>query len=64
MTEDLNLRDNQYNIALTVFFFPYALFEVPSNVILKIMRPSRWIAIMVLAWGTVSGSSLLTLDHC
>lgn len=59
MTEDLNLRGNQYNIALTVFFFPYAFFEVPSNVILKLMRPSRWIAIMILAWGTVSDPALL-----
>lgn len=25
---DLNITDNQYLIALTVFFFPYALFEV------------------------------------
>ncbi|KAL3465085.1 major facilitator superfamily domain-containing protein [Aspergillus heterothallicus] len=53
MSKDLHLRGHQYNIALTVFFFPYALFEVPSNVVLKLMRPSRWIAIMILAWGTV-----------
>ncbi|KAL2785962.1 major facilitator superfamily domain-containing protein [Aspergillus keveii] len=63
MTEDLNLRGNQYNIALTVFFFPYALFEVPSNVILKIMRPSRWIAIMVLAWGTVMTLQGIVKDY-
>ena len=25
---DLNITDNQYLIALTVFFFPYAIFEV------------------------------------
>lgn len=34
-------------------FFPYALLEVPSNIILKLMRPSLWIAIMTISWGTV-----------
>lgn len=28
MQNDLHITDKQYLIALTVFFFPYALFEV------------------------------------
>ena len=28
MTDDLHMTDKQYLVALTVFFFPYALFEV------------------------------------
>ncbi len=28
MTDDLHITDKQYLIALTVFFFPYSLFEV------------------------------------
>lgn len=32
MEEDLNLIGLRYNTALTVFFVPYALLEVPSNV--------------------------------
>lgn len=28
MNDDLNLSGPQYNISLTVFFFPYAIFEV------------------------------------
>ncbi|KAH6974573.1 putative MFS nicotinic acid transporter Tna1 [Ilyonectria sp. MPI-CAGE-AT-0026] len=50
---DLELTDKQYNICLMVFFFTYGLFEVPSNVVLKLMRPSWWIGIMMLAWGIV-----------
>jgi hypothetical protein len=42
MNKGLNLVGMQYNIALTVFFLPYALLEVPSNIILKMMRPSLW----------------------
>ncbi|KAM5343860.1 hypothetical protein ACJ41O_012397 [Fusarium nematophilum] len=37
----------------SMFFIPYALFEVPSNMILKLMKPSRWIAFLVVVWGIV-----------
>ncbi|KAI9932521.1 hypothetical protein MW887_008763 [Aspergillus wentii] len=47
MNEELGLTGAQYNLALTVFFFPYAVFEVPSNVVLKLMRPSIWMCIMM-----------------
>lgn len=43
----------QYNTAVTLFFVPYTLLEVPSNIILKMMRPSRWIAIIMFFWGLV-----------
>lgn len=43
LTEDLNMTGNDYNIALTVFFFTYAAFEVPSNMLLKKFRPSIWL---------------------
>jgi MFS family permease len=29
-------------------------FEVPSNIVLKMMRPSTWIAILLFAWGLVT----------
>lgn len=53
METDLNLYGNRYNVALSVFFVPYSLFEIPSNVLLKIMRPSQWIAIMMFIWGGI-----------
>jgi len=54
----LHINDNQYNIALTIFFFSYAIFEVPSNVFLKRLRPSIWLSLLMLLWGimmTVQG---------
>ncbi|USW57961.1 Putative major facilitator superfamily, MFS transporter superfamily [Septoria linicola] len=54
LTEDLNLDGIQYNIALSIFFIPYILLEVPSNVILKkFKRPSTYIGILVVSWGIV-----------
>lgn len=50
---DLGLTDHQYNMALTIFFFPYALFEVPSNIVLKLLTPRIWLTTITLAWGIV-----------
>jgi hypothetical protein len=51
--KDLNLSGTQYNIAVTLFFIPYSLLEVPSNIILKLTRPSIWISLMMFSWGLV-----------
>lgn len=53
LQEDLNMTDDQYNLCLTVFFFTYAAFEVPSNLILKRWGPSKWLATIMVAWGIV-----------
>ncbi|KAF7369776.1 MFS transporter [Mycena venus] len=44
----------QYTIALMVFLIAYALFEVPSNYLLKRLSPSRWIAFLMLVWGALT----------
>ncbi|KAF9015501.1 MFS general substrate transporter [Cyathus striatus] len=50
---DLGITDRQYLIALTVFFFPYSLFEPASNVLLRRLRPSIWLSTMIFLWGVV-----------
>ncbi|KAG6002742.1 hypothetical protein E4U21_002799 [Claviceps maximensis] len=45
------MTDYQYTVALMVFLVAYAVFEVPSNYLIKKTRPSRWIAFLMLAWG-------------
>ncbi|KAF8809511.1 MFS general substrate transporter [Phlegmacium glaucopus] len=51
LEKDLHMTDNQYLLTLTIFFFSYALFEVPSNVFLKRLRPSLWLSFLMLFWG-------------
>lgn len=53
LQEDLNMTPGQYNWCLTVFFFTYAAFEVPSNLLLKKLRPSRWLPLIMVCWGIV-----------
>lgn len=44
----LGMRGNDYNVAVSVFFISYVLFEVPSNLLLaKFKRPSYYIGILV-----------------
>ncbi|KAL3444463.1 major facilitator superfamily domain-containing protein [Aspergillus insuetus] len=54
LEEELNMQGHQYNIALFVFFIPYILFEVPSNMLLKKIRPSTWLSGIMAAWGIVT----------
>ncbi|KAF8893538.1 major facilitator superfamily domain-containing protein [Infundibulicybe gibba] len=53
MANDVNLKGLRYNVIAAVFFIPYALAEVPSNIALKLVRPSRWIPSIMVAWGIV-----------
>jgi hypothetical protein len=40
MTEDLNMTNDDHNIALLDFFIPYILFEVPSNLVSCVLSPA------------------------
>ncbi|KAF8340726.1 MFS general substrate transporter [Cantharellus anzutake] len=53
LKKDLKISDQQYLWALTIFFFSYATFEVPSNVLLKRLKPHLWLSFLMIAWGIV-----------
>lgn len=54
MVTDLKLSNIEWNIVLSVFFVPYILLEVPSNMLLKkFKRPSVYLGILILTWGIV-----------
>ncbi|KAK8054830.1 major facilitator superfamily transporter [Apiospora rasikravindrae] len=54
LEEDLGLKGNQYQVAVSILFVTYLLFEVPSNLVLKPFSPSRWLAFIITAWGIVA----------
>ncbi|KAI6041656.1 major facilitator superfamily domain-containing protein [Pisolithus marmoratus] len=49
----LKLSGNQYNVALTVFFISFSLFDLPANYIIQFVPPSKWLAGTVILWGIV-----------
>ncbi|RMZ82981.1 hypothetical protein DV737_g1792, partial [Chaetothyriales sp. CBS 132003] len=60
LQEDLGLVGNQYNTALTVFFVPYILFEIPSNIVLKRLKPHVWLSVCAFGFGLATTMQGLT----
>ncbi|KAL3476137.1 major facilitator superfamily domain-containing protein [Aspergillus californicus] len=54
MGDDLNLDSQKYSIALIVFFVPYVVFEVPSNMLLARIKPSVYLPTIMFLWGVVT----------
>ncbi|EZF31827.1 hypothetical protein H109_00245 [Trichophyton interdigitale MR816] len=52
--EELKLKGNQFNVAVQVFFVPYVLMDIPSNILLKKFAPSTWISMLTFLWGVAS----------
>jgi MFS family permease len=52
LSKELDLvRGDRYNTALVIFFVPYILFEIPSNVLLKKFKPNVWLSICMFMFG-------------
>lgn len=53
LAEDLNLQGHQYNMCLTIFFIFYATTEIPSNMILRHVKPKIFIPLTMAIWSVV-----------
>lgn len=54
MEEDLGLVGDQYQVAVSILFVTYILSELPSNLVIKRFKPSRWISFITTSWGVVA----------
>ncbi|KAF2461689.1 major facilitator superfamily domain-containing protein [Lineolata rhizophorae] len=55
LSEELDIEtENKYNVALLIFFVPYVLFEIPSNILLKKLRPHLWLSGCMFMFGLVT----------
>ena len=54
LVKDLNLKNVEYNTALTIFFVPYVIFEIPSNVLMKKLKPHVWLSGCMFMFGLVT----------
>jgi len=55
MNKDLGISAYMYGWGAGIFFLGYALFEVPSNMVLARVGARRWIARIMITWGIISG---------
>ena len=52
LSKELNIEGgNKYNNALVIFFVPYIIFEIPSNMLLKKFKPRVWLSICMFGFG-------------
>jgi ACS family tartrate transporter-like MFS transporter len=54
MNEDLHFSATVYSIGAGLFFIGYALFEIPSNLLLMRFGAKRWIARIMVTWGILA----------
>ena len=55
MNDDLGFTASVYGFGAGVFFFSYALLEIPSNLALRKVGPRLWLARIMVTWGLISG---------
>ena len=58
LKRELHLSDQEYGFGAGVFFLGYALFEVPSNLILVRVGARVWIARIMIVWGILSTATM------
>ncbi|KAJ6003003.1 hypothetical protein N7451_005550 [Penicillium sp. IBT 35674x] len=54
LEEELGMTGSQYSIGLMVFFIPYILLEVPSNIMIRKIAPSTWLCGIMFLWGVAT----------
>ncbi|WP_199751697.1 MULTISPECIES: MFS transporter [unclassified Asaia] len=57
---DVGVSDAMFAFGAGVFFVGYALFEIPSNLILYRVGARRWMARIMVTWGLVSAAMMFT----
>jgi MFS transporter, ACS family, tartrate transporter len=58
MKSQLGFSDAVYGLGAGIFFLGYFLFQVPANLALERVGARRWIAVLMIGWGIVSGCML------
>ena len=54
--KDLGLKQDDYNVGMTIFRFGFLIAELPSQLISKRLGPDIWIPIQIVIFGTISAS--------
>ena len=58
MNVDLGFSAAIYGFGAGIFFIGYAIFEIPSNLVMIRVGPRLWIARIMVTWGLISASMM------
>lgn len=48
------LSSEQWAMVISIFYYPYMFLEPPATLLLKRFSPSKWMARIMITWGTIS----------
>ncbi|TPX16106.1 uncharacterized protein E0L32_004101 [Thyridium curvatum] len=54
LEDDLGLKGNEYQLCVSMLFVTYVTFELPTNLVLKMVQPKRFIPMISIGWGIIS----------
>ena len=54
LEEDLGMKGDQFQIAVSILFVTYILSELPSNLVIKKFTPRIWLCFLTTSWGIVA----------
>ncbi|CAI7591036.1 unnamed protein product [Penicillium pancosmium] len=54
LEKDLGMEGTDYNLATSILFVGYLLMQLPSNLLLTRIRPSRFLGAAMAIWGVIS----------
>ncbi len=58
MNQDLRFSASVYGLGSGLFFLSYAIFEVPSSLMLRRFTAPQWIARIMITWGLLSAAMM------
>lgn len=60
---DTGISDSAFALGAGIFFVSYAIFEVPSNVILSRVGPRIWLCRIMVTWGLVASAMMFATSE-
>ncbi|KAJ5887029.1 uncharacterized protein N7473_009703 [Penicillium subrubescens] len=60
LEKDLGMKGTDYNLATSILFVGYLLMQLPSNLLLTRIRPSRFLGVAMAIWGVISACQAAT----
>ncbi|KAH7080065.1 major facilitator superfamily domain-containing protein [Paraphoma chrysanthemicola] len=60
--KQLGFTPSQWAWTLSIFSYSYLIFEPTNTILLKLFKPSRWMFILILAWGVSACCSAAAMN--
>ncbi|OAL17859.1 hypothetical protein AYO22_11203 [Fonsecaea multimorphosa] len=51
LSKDLKLENVQFNVALLIFYIPYVVIDIPSNLVIKHFQAGYYLPALIIVWG-------------